>query len=286
MKRSFFIIVIMLFAFLMIRIVTLHPVNYNTRPDGFMKVHVLDVGQGDCILIQTPDGRNVLVDAGSPQSSGYVLKYLAAQGVKHIDLIIISHAHSGHIGGLPGVLSTFGVASVLLADNPESDILYKRVLKLIEDRRIRRRIAKQDGKVYLGRDVTGRILWPSDKYAGGADDLSTVLRVVYKDVSILLLGDIGFEAEGGLLADNGEIRSTILKVARHGSGDSTSNEFLQCVQPEYAVISAGINNSCGCPAGPALRRINATGAQLLRTDRVGAVVFKTDGHKIIVETAK
>jgi competence protein ComEC len=251
-----------------------------------MKVHVLDVGQGDCILVQTPEGRNVLVDAGGSQSSGYVLEYLAAQHVEHIDLIVISHVHPDHIGGLPGVLSTFGVSRVLTAEDSKSDALYGGVTTYMERRRIRRRIAKQNDQICLGRGVTGRVLWPSDKSAGSEDDSSIILRIAYKDVSILLTGDIGIGAEGGLLAGNREIKSTILKVARHGSAESTSNEFLQCVQPEYAVISAGIDNPYGCPAGPVLRRINATGAQLLRTDRLGAIIFKTDGHRVMVETSK
>jgi len=273
----------MLFTFLLIRIVTLHPVNYNTMPDGFMKVHVLDVGCGDCILIETPEGRNVLIDSGGPQTSGAVLEYLAAQNIEHIDLIVISHAHPDHIGGLPGVLSAFGVSRVLIAGDPESDPLYGSVLRCMEGRRIRRLIARQGDMVSLGRGITGRILWPPDRYGGSEDDSSIVLRIVYKDVSVLLTGDIGLAAEGELLASNEELKSTILKVACHGSEGSTSNEFLQCVQPEYAALSAGIDNP---PAGPVLRRLNATGVQLLRTDRSGAIIFKTDGDRVIVETSK
>ena len=258
--------------------------------EGQLRVHFLDVGQGDCILIQTADGRNVLIDAGDVDTADAVADYLLKNGVHRIDLLVITHPHSDHIGGLPRILERFGVSAVLDPGLPHGSQVYREVLSTIESRRIVYKRAAQGERMGVGSDLTMEVLWPPSDYAVYGDDMlndgSVVARVQFGDVSFLFAGDIQREAEGRLLASGQNLESTVLKVAHHGSDSSTSNEFLQVVKPAYAVISVGADNEYGHPARSTLRRLSAIGAKVFRTDEQGTVVFTTDGRTVEVISAR
>lgn len=257
---------------------------------GQLRVHVLDVGQGDCILVQTADGRNVLIDGGDRDAAEAVTDYLLKNGVHRIDLLMITHPHSDHIGGLPEILEKFGVSGVVDAGLPHGSQTYGRVLSTIESRRILYKKAVKGLKVGVGGDLTLGILWPPKDYAVYGDVMlnngSVVARIQFGDVSFLFAGDIERESEGLLLASGQGLESTVLKVAHHGSDSSTTNEFLQVVKPVYAIISVGVDNEYGHPAESILRRLNAAGAKVLRTDEQGTVVLTTDGRTVEVITAR
>lgn len=281
------IIILALLLGVLARVITLSPPVRSPIPPGEqLKVHVADVGQGDCILIQTPDSRNIVVDAGGEESAEDVVRYLLRNGVSRIDLLVITHPHIDHIGGLPRILERFGVSRVLDAGYPHGSETYMAVLSAIESRRIDYKLAADSPRLEVGKQVSLEILWPPEGYApvgeSGLNNGSIVMRVEYGDVSVLLAGDIQREAEGRLLAARQDLQSTILKVAHHGSEDSTSNEFLQVVRPAYAAISVGADNPYGHPARTTLRRLNAAGARVFRTDEHGTVVFATDGRKVQV----
>jgi competence protein ComEC len=255
-----------------------------------LKVHFIDVGQGDSILVQTPDGRNVLVDAGDEGSGDTVVRYLLSKGVHRIDLLVITHPHSDHIGGLPRVLDEFGVSRILDAGYPHGSRTYRDVLSIIESRKIDYKVIQDFRNPEVGTMVGFDVLWPPPDYRVGRESElnngSIVLRLSYDTVSVLLTGDIQGETEGRLLADRQDLRSTILKVAHHGSEYSTSNEFLQVVKPDFAVISVGRGNDYGHPAKDTLERLAAAGAQVFRTDENGTVVFTSDGTNVQVSTER
>lgn len=262
------------------------PVQEPSACQGRMKIHFIDVGQGDCTLLQTPDNRNILVDAGGKDTAEDVVQYLKRQGVSRIDLLVITHPHDDHIGGLPRVLEEFGVSMVVDTGSPHGSETYRKILENIDARRIDYRLAKEWPSLQISRCISFDIIWPPEGYAPDGNDAlnnsSIVIRVKYGETSLLLAGDIQSEAEDFLLADRQDFQSTILKVAHHGSDDSTSNEFLQVVQPEYAVVSVGIDNPYGHPSSALLRRLYATGAHVYRTDHNGTVVFTTDGKNMQV----
>lgn len=259
--------------------------------DGrLLRVHFLDVGQGDCALIQTPDGRNVLVDGGDEGTGDRIVRYLLRQGVHRIDLLVITHPHGDHIGGLSEVLDEFGVSRVLDAGYAHGSRRYEEVLSIIESRRIDYEVVQDCRDAEVGTQVGMHILWPpvgyDVKHESDLNDGSIVLRVSFGDVSVLLTGDIQKDAEGQMLAGSPNMKSTILKVAHHGSEHSSTNEFLQVVRPDYAVISVGSDNDYGHPAKGTLQRLSASCAKVYRTDENGSVVFATDGRDVRVSTER
>jgi len=291
MKKVLPIIILAVFLGVVVSLVTQGPGTKGpVHVAGQLKVHCVDVGQGDCILIQAPDGRNMLVDAGGEDSAESVVRYLVRNGVNRIDTLVITHPHMDHIGGLAKVLEQFGVARILDAGCPHGSQTYQNVLSAIESRKIDYQLATPTAELQVGKEVDVEILWPPTGYSpageSGLNNGSVVMRVDYGDVSVLLAGDVQREAEGRLLASHRNLRATILKVAHHGSEDSTSNEFLQVVKPAYAVISVGAGNPYGQPARVTLRRLAAAGARVFRTDVHGSVVFTTDGRKVEVASER
>ncbi|HUV05327.1 MAG TPA: ComEC/Rec2 family competence protein [Armatimonadota bacterium] len=291
MRKILPIIVVALLPVCIAALVALGPEHRGSSPpDGRLEVHFLDVGQGDCILLQTPDGRNVLIDAGDRDSAEDVVRYLDRHGVDRIDLLVITHPHMDHIGGLPRVLERFGVSQVIDAGYPHGSQTYKEVLSSFQARRIDYRRGSAYQRPQVSKSVSLDIIWPADDYVPSGEAAlnngSVVVRATYGDVSLLLPGDIQSEAEDRILAARRELQSTILKVAHHGSQESTSNEFLQVVWPQYAVISVGAENQYGHPGRAVLRRLNACGAAVYRTDHNGNIVFTTDGRAVQVATER
>ncbi|MDH7482076.1 MAG: ComEC/Rec2 family competence protein [Armatimonadota bacterium] len=258
------------------------------RREGQLTVHFIDVGQGDCTLIRTPDGRNLLIDGGDQNAADKVIRYLSQQGIRRIDLLIISHPHADHIGGLPAVLDNFGISCVVDPGCEHGSPIYEMVLRKIEERRIDYRLVGKDQMPIISKDIHLDLF--CTEFGGDTDselnNSSVVALIRYKNVGVLLTGDIQYQAEAQLLAAHRNLKADILKVAHHGSADSTSNEFLEVVKPAYAVISVGSENEYGHPARSTLRRLNAAGVKVFRTDRDGDVIFSTDGEWIDVVTSR
>jgi competence protein ComEC len=255
-------------------------------------VDFIDVGQGDSILIRTPDGASALIDAGEEDSGPKVVDYLKRARIKKLDLVVMSHPHSDHIGGIPAVLEAFHVGGVLDSGYVHGSAIQERVLEIIEDTRIPYHRALRGTEFRLGKDVRLEVLAPGRQLAHGtesdANNNSVVVRLVYRQVRMLFPGDVEWEGEGKLIESRMDIKSQVLKVAHHGASDSTSLEFIRLVGPETVVISVGAGNEYGHPRKSTLRRLakERTGASLFRTDRDGAVTIRTDGNRIVVETRK
>ena len=287
MRRSLPVILVAALV-IVVGMIQFHPWRESPAPlqGAVLEFHFIDVGQGDCILIRTPDGRSVLVDSGDAAAADDVVRYLKSHDVTQIDLLVITHPHSDHIGALPVVLESFGVSRVLDCGYPHGSTAYKDVLTAIETRRIDYKLASElrDPSVCAG--IAFDVLWPPPDFeVRGDDELndgSIVLRVRYGGVAVLLTGDIESDAEGRLLASGQDIQCAVLKVAHHGSDSSTSNEFVQAVHPAYAVISVGAENEYGHPSRTVLERLAAIGARVLRTDERGTIVISTDGRDVQV----
>ncbi|MDQ7850539.1 MAG: DNA internalization-related competence protein ComEC/Rec2 [Armatimonadota bacterium] len=277
-------------------------------------VSVLDVGQGDAILVQSPSGRVLLVDGGgevelpgrlrgdAAASSGEampartdvgmqrVVPALRRLGVRRLDVIVLSHAHEDHVGGLPAVLQNFSVDLVLEPGVPHASPSYARFLELVRQRRTAYALARQGQRIDLGDGAAAHVLWPPEdgERRGAAEQVnarSVVARLSFGRFSVLLTGDIEAETEAALVHSGG-LQSTVLKVAHHGSRTSTTPLFVDAVHPVYAVISVGRGNFFGHPHAQTLRTLEQRGIRVYRTDRDGAVILRSDGRWLAVETVR
>ncbi len=260
------------------------------HPHDALLVEAIDVGQGDSLLLITPDGKTLLVDgggfAGGPHQATpdfdigeeVVSPALWARGIRHLDAVALSHAHSDHMGGLPAVLRNFHPAELWVGNNPRVasyDALLNEASNLHTTlRSLRAQDALSFGKVAIN------VLAPFNDYVPGAEPTnndSLVLHVAYGATSVLLEGDAEAPIERAMLAEPG-LQSTLLKVGHHGSITSTGPEFLARVSPRCAVISCGLRNRFGHPRPEVLEELQAAGVRTWVTDIDGTTCFRLDGQ--------
>lgn len=250
--------------------------------DNGLELHVIDVGMGDSILIAFPDGTHMLVDAGGPGAGPGLIEYLRDAGLERIDRLLITHPHDDHIGGMADLLSAFEVGIVY--DNGFSNFnreLYGDVRKDLSGYRVLQAGERLSfGKVNI--DVINPLLPPT----GIQNEDSIVLRVRYGEIALLLAGDIGMTGEKRLLESGTELKSHLLKVGHHGAENACSEEFLAAVGPRAAVITVGEDNEYGRPRQVVLKRLEAAGIKVYRTDLNGHIVLKTDGKIFSLQTER
>lgn len=252
------------------------------------QVHFIDVGQGDCALICTPDCC-VLIDCGEYDSFGKVDRYLTTLGIKRIDLMIMSHAHSDHMGCMYRVAEKYETGSVMMPRTDEAYIPqsgpYTRLTETINAKDIPVIFAEQGKTLNVGENAMIEVIAPVREY----DDLnngSAVIRFTYENVRFLFCGDIEKDAEQDILDSGADVSADVIKVPHHGSGTSSTRKFVNAVSPRYAVFCAGENNDFGHPHANIVTLYRNIGAQIFRTDMNGNIVFSTDGENIVTGTQK
>ncbi len=267
-------------------------------PDGKkLEVVFFDVGQGDASLITTPSGFRVLIDGGegeAPFNQGQdrrdIHSYLRRAGIERLDVIVLTHAHFDHLGGLIPVLEDkrIAVGEVLDSGVPHPSQYYSAFLQAVQNRKeIKYRQPRLGEFLQWGAEVTVRVLGPSGRKFDKLNDSSLVLKLSFGDISFLFVGDAEAEAEKKLLRQWGfSLRSAVLKTGHHGSATSSSAEFLRSVNPRLAVISVGAYNRFGHPAPETIKQLTRARAKIYRTDRHGTVTVTTDGKELWVKTEK
>jgi competence protein ComEC len=258
-----------------------------------LKVTFLDVGQGDSILIEFPGSKKMLVDGGGFPASAFdvgervVSPFLWRKGIKKIDVLVMTHSHPDHAGGLAAVARNFRIGEFWEADasaaNPQAGAVLSALAPSVPVKRISRGFVRKEAGAEI--EVLHPPDGPNSPPEGVDNDRSAVLRLTFGRISILLPADISRDAEAGILATGALLRSRIMKSPHHGSATSSSEPFLDKVRPEYAVISVGQGNSYGFPQADVLERYTRIGARVFRTDLDGAVEFSTDGAILHVRTA-
>jgi competence protein ComEC len=245
-------------------------------PKGY-EITFLDVNQGDAIFIRTPEGYTALIDSGPDEGfdagKNIVVPFLRKQGVNRLNLALVTHYHDDHIGGLPSVLDAIG-AQTLLLPAPLTDLpsRYRDVF-----------IISAGDRFKLG-DAEFTVLNPIENSDPAENNSSLVLLADFEGVKVLFTGDIEYETETILADDNTLVPVDVLKVAHHGSDTSSTKEFLESVQPRYAVISVGRSNRFGHPSDVVLQRLENIGSQIYRTDIHGSVTIKIINDMINVKT--
>jgi competence protein ComEC len=265
------------------------------HPRDALLVEAIDVGQGDSLLLITPDGKTLLVDGGgfgggprqTPQDfdigEEVVSQVLWSRGIRRLDAVALSHAHSDHMGGLPAILSNFHPAELWVGNNPRFKD-YNALLDEAAALHIRLRTLRAGDALKFGSTQIS-VLAPFSDYQPGAEPAnndSLVLHMAYGATSVMLEGDAEAPIEQAMLAEPG-LASTLLKVGHHGSITSTRPEFLARVAPQWAVISCGPHNRYGHPRQEVLEELQAAHIRTFRTDINGAICFRFDGKTAALE---
>ena len=252
------------------------------------EITVLDVGQGDAIVLRTPDRKTILIDTGDKTlQKNYgemvVVPYLRSHGIKHIDLLVLTHPHADHIGGACAVLENVNIEKVLLPLCEYESEMYGDVLTSLEKNEIEIIFADTSLVFEEFEPVHVKVLHPTYEYKNetNVNNYSIVIKAEYKDLSILLTGDAEREVES-ILVDNWgtSLDSDILKVGHHGSNSSSTAKFLEYVTPDYAVISVGGKNRYNHPDKNIIMRLEECAQGLFRTDQDGAVIFSSGGNTL------
>ncbi len=244
-------------------------------PSGQLKAHFIDVGQGDAILIQTPE-QNILIDGGDRGTT--VVNYLRNQGVNSLDLVIGTHPHADHIGGLINVMEAMPVKEVIDPAIVHTTKTFEDYLTIIDKKNIKFTEGRAGMTRNLGGGTKMQILHPSSPSSSSLNDASIVVQITFGKVSFMLTGDAEQASERQILGKGYDLNSTILKVGHHGSRTSTTESFLKAVNPKVAVIMAGRNNQYGHPHDETLARLAASKVDIYRTDQHGTVVITTNGQ--------
>ncbi len=250
-----------------------------------LTAHFIDVGQGDSILLQF-NQTDILIDAGSQNMGPRVETYLRNQGVSDLDLVVSTHPHEDHIGGLVKILQDFPVEQVLDSGQPHSSQIFNTYLTLIDQKNITYTAAERGQKINLDPDISIDVLSPPQTlFAGDLNQNSIVLKVAYNNVSFLLMGDAGREAENSLISSGQDLKSDILKVGHHGSSSSSNYLFLNEVLPSISIISVGADNDYGHPTQQTLSALEDIGSTIYRTDTSGNIIVTTDGQSYSISTS-
>lgn len=238
-------------------------------------VHFIDVGQGDSILLEY-DSQYALIDGGYAETGPALVQYLHDQGVDELDLVIGTHNHGDHVGGLGLVLDVFEAGRVWCGSTSGYTSAYRDFISAAEEQGLM--VEKpRPGEVFFLGDVKLQVLGPLGSYYEDVNNTSIVVMATYGDHRFLLTGDMRWEAEQELVEAGLDLKADVLKAGHHGSYTSTSALLLGAVKPTYAVISCGRSNDYGHPHDEPMARLRGMGVTIFRTDLMGTIVFSTDG---------
>ncbi|MDQ0344379.1 beta-lactamase superfamily II metal-dependent hydrolase [Lederbergia wuyishanensis] len=245
-------------------------------------VHFIDVGQGDATFIQTPQGENILIDAGNRAKGHDVVAYLKKQNVKTINYLIATHPDADHIGGLDEVINAFKIVNIYAPKVSHTTQAYKDFLNAVKKKNYKITTAKSGVKLPVkDKSVTASFLAPVKDYStSDLNNWSAVLHVKYNKNTFLFTGDIESKGEKDLISKKLLSKVDVLKISHHGAKEASTSEFLNIVKPKYAMISVGKGNQYKHPTPETLKRLSAIKANIYRTDVSGTITATSDGNTI------
>jgi competence protein ComEC len=274
----------LLVVILVILNIIIWPCFLNKRDKDYFRLSCLDVGQGDAIFIKTPDGFTALIDGGDQgKGQNRVLPFLRQTCVRQLNLVVVSHGHQDHLGGLAEVLAEVPANELIMPPQTNHDI--QKFLRQPAIGKLKRSYGSNGRSLILGKSATARIFYVSDPES--ENDQSLVILIQYGKNKMLLTGDLGLKSEAILIRKYPVLmQASVLKVAHHGSNQATGLPFLTQVRPKLVVISVGAGNRFGHPGRKTMNRLNSLGIRTYRTDRDGRIDVKVYRERLMVATQK
>lgn len=251
----------------------------TSKPEGTLEVHYIDVGQGDATLIKC-GSHAMLIDGGNNNKGTTVQLYLKKQGVESLDYVIGTHPDADHIGGLDVIVYKYNCDTVIMPDYEKDTKTYQELVDVIHDKNMKITYPVVGEQYALGEAKFTIIAPNSNSYGGNANDYSVAILLEYGKNRFLFTGDAEEASETEMLSNGIELSADVYKVAHHGSRSASTQEFLNAVQPKYAVISCGEGNSYGHPHAEVLNRLRSMGVEVFRTDEQGSIIASSDGENI------
>ena len=261
--------------------------NNNVNYENKMIIHYIDVGQGDCILIQV-NNKNLLIDSGPSSNRKDLLNYLEKLNIKKFDYIIATHPHEDHIGNMDTIIKRYNIGSFYSPKVITSSTTFENMISALVDKNLKINVLKKGVKgIDLGKNTEIEVFSPLENISSdNLNDYSPIIKITFFNNSFLFTGDAEISTEDTVLSQNNNLNCDILKVGHHGSSTSTSTDFLISTNPSVAIISVGKNNSYGHPTSETLSLLNSYNIRTIRTDINGTVIAISDGKNINISTVK
>lgn len=257
--------------------------NETNSNSNYLTVYFIDVGQGDCILVNV-NGYNLLIDSGPSSARKSLLGYLDKLSISKFDYVIATHPHEDHIGNMDAIIRKYHIGKFLAPKVTASTLTFENMVTALNDKNLKISvISTGSNSINLGKETS--IMFYTLPNLNTDDELnlySPIIKLTYKNISFLFTGDAELKNEEFLIKNEINLRSHILKIGHHGSSSSTCEAFLNSVNPKVAIISVGSNNKYGHPAASTLNLLKNYHIKLYRTDLLGTIILKSDGSSFSI----
>ena len=293
-KRNFFEILIILLAFLIInnqdKIKNLFNQNNNQNQNDYintnndlLKVHYLDVGQGDSIFIELPNNETMLIDAAESYQSENIINYLKNLNYQKIDYVIGTHPHTDHIGGLKNIINTFEIGKIYMPKVVSTTKTYESLLMTIKNKNLKINTAKAGTSIIDTDALKINILAPNNSTYTELNNYSVVTKITYGTTKFLFMGDAEKLSENEIKEN---VTADVIKIGHHGSNTSSSIDFIKKVNAKYGIISVGLNNKYNLPKEETITNWENSGTKIYLTSTNGTIRASSDGTNIKIESEK
>jgi competence protein ComEC len=247
--------------------------------NGELTISFIDVGQGDSILIKTPEDKYIMIDSGSTNEKDKLYDYISKIGVNNFEVIVATHPHEDHIGNFDDIIDDYKVNTVYMPRASTNTKAFEKLLNSIKQEGLKIKNIKS-GVEFIVDDVKFEFLAPNSDSYEDMNNYSGVLKVSYGETSFLLMGDAEKLSEVEILKNGSAIEANVIKIGHHGSASSSSKKFIEAVDPEYAIISCGKGNDYNHPHRETTSLLKGLKIKTLRTDLNGTITFSSDGFEV------
>ncbi len=278
--KKFLILLFIIFIALVVKYYGDYSFSSDVEVNGKFIASFIDVGQGDSIFLEFPNGKNMLIDAGENYESETVQSFINSKGYFSLDYVVGTHPHTDHIGGLESIIRRYEIGEIYLPKVVHTSKTYENLLTTINELGYKVNSAISGMEIINEKGLEVKILSPKNSNYSELNNYSVVIKIVFGNTSFLFMGDAEKVVENEILS---EVSADVVKVGHHGSDTSSSRDFVESVGAKYAVIMCGVDNQYDLPSDEVVSRWENSGAKVYNTSVNGNIVMVSDGNNISVE---